>query len=220
MPQNNSTSGVDLAQLFGAVAQNLMTQREDLNKADTYNNDHGDNMVQTFETIAKAVQQKQSAPPAEQLAYAGDTLRKVSKSGSAQAYAEGLLQASQQLNGQNAITSDNVNVLLQSLLGGGVAPQQQQQQAQPSGGGDLLGALLGGLTGGGQAQSGGGDAGLDMGDLLNAGMAFMNAKQQGQSNMEAALGAVLAASPLGASSHRQQSSSVVANTIMQMFMSK
>ncbi len=218
MPQRNSTSDVDLAQLFGAVAQNLMNQREDLNKADTYNNDHGDNMVQTFETIAKAVRQKQSAPPAEQLAYAGDTLRKTSKSGSAQAYADGLLQASQQFSGQNAITSDNVNVLLQSLLGGGAAPQQQQQ-AKPSGGGDLLGSLLGGLAGGGQAQAEGG-GGLDMGDLLNAGMAFMNAKQQGQSNMQAALGAALAASPLGASSHRQQSSSVVANTIMQMFMGK
>ncbi len=215
MPQNNSTSGVDLAQLFGAVAQNLMSERDGLNKADTYNNDHGDNMVQTFETIAQAIQQKQSAPPAEQLAYAGDTLRKNSKSGSAQAYADGLLQASQQLAGQNAITADNVNVLLQSLLGGGATPQQQ---AQPSAGGDLLGSLLGGLTGGGQGQSD--DAGLDMGDLLNAGMAFMNAKQQGQSNMEAALGAVLAASPLGASSHRQQSSSVVANTIMQMFTGK
>ena len=60
-------------------------------------------------------------------------------------------------------------LLIQSLLGGG-------QQAGSSGGG---------LS----------DA-IDMGDLLNAGMAFMNAKQQGQDNMQAALTALMSAGPM------------------------
>ena len=203
-----SQTNIDLAQLFGTVATELMSQKENLNKADTYNNDHGDNMVQTFETIAKSVQQKGSGSPAEQLAHAGKSLRS-SNSGSAQVYADGLMQASEKLSGQSSINADNVNLLLQSLLGGGVAPQQEDTAS----GGNLLGSLLGSLTGGGDAQ--GDDAGLDIGDLLNAGMAFMNAKQEGDSNIEAAMDAFLAASPLGESDHRKQSSSVVANTVMQ-----
>ena len=208
MPKNVQSSNIDLVQLFGTVATNLMSQKDDLNKADTYNNDHGDNMVQTFETIAKAVQKKENDSPAEQLAYAGTALRS-SKSGSAQVYVDGLMQASQQLSGDSVINADNANVLLQSLLGGGAAPEQAE-----SAGGDLLGSLLGSLTGGGSAQDD--DAGLDVGDLLNAGMAFMNAKQKGSSNMEAAMNALISASPLGESEHRAQSSSVVANTVMQM----
>ena len=79
----------------------------------------------------------------------------------------------------------------------------------------MLGALLGGLTGqSGQQQ--GADNGLDMGDLLSAGMAFMNAKQQGSSTAEAAINALMSASPLGQSSHRKESGTVVANTIMQV----
>ena len=62
-------------------------------------------------------------------------------------------------------------LLIQSLLGGG-------QQAAPQMGGDLLGSLLGGQ----QLQSAGGGLsdGIDVGDLLNAGLAFMNARQQGR----------------------------------------
>jgi hypothetical protein len=86
----------------------------------------------------------------------------------------------------------------------------------PSGGGDLLGTLLGGLTGQPTQQQQSGSAGLDVGDLLNAGMAFMSAKQQGGSNAEAAINALLSASPLGESSHRKESGALVANTIMQV----
>ena len=79
----------------------------------------------------------------------------------------------------------------------------------------MLGALLGGLTGQQSQQQGTAD-GLDVGDLLNAGMAFMNAKQQGNSTAEAAINALMSASPLGQSSHRKESGTVVANTIMQV----
>ena len=79
----------------------------------------------------------------------------------------------------------------------------------------MLGALLGGLTGqSGQQQ--GADNGLDMGDLLSAGMAFMNAKQQGSSTAEAAINALMSASPLGQSTHRKESGAMVANTLMQV----
>ena len=211
MPKNTQPAGIDLAKLFGAVASNLGDQRETLNQADTYNNDHGDHMVEIFEVVTQAVKEKKNADPADQLAYASEILRR-KQSGSAQVYANGLAQASQQFQGQ-PVTTDNAGMLLQTLLGGGQAPAAPSQHS--GGGGDMLGALLGGLTGQ-SAQQQGADNGLDVGDLLNAGMAFMNAKQQGSSTGEAAINALMSASPLGQSSHRKESGAMVANTIMQV----
>ena len=189
MPKSNSNQ-IDLAKLFGAVANNLGNKRESLNQADTYNNDHGDHMVEIFEVVTQAVKEKRNADPADQLAYASEILRR-KQSGSAQVYANGFAQAAQQFQGQ-AVTPDNAGMLLQSLLGGGQVPAQST-----SGGGDMLGTL-------------------DIGDLLNAGMAFMNSKQQGDNNMEAALDAFMSASPLGQSAHRKESGNMVASTIMQV----
>ncbi|RME90633.1 MAG: hypothetical protein D6770_02080 [Anaerolineae bacterium] len=209
-----SSSGIDLAQLFGAVAQSLAAQKEQLNQADTYNRNHGDNMVEIFEAVAQAMRERQNATPAEQLAYASELLRQ-RQSGSAQVYAQGFAQAAQRFRGEKAVTPENARLLIESLLG-------VEQQAPAQGGGDVLGSLLGAFTGGGQqgaTASEGGDSGLDMGDVLNAGLAFLNAKQQGQSNTEAALRALLSASPLGQSPHRAQSGAVVANTLLQVLSS-
>jgi hypothetical protein len=41
MPQQE----VDLTKLFTAVTKALKTEQASLNEADTYNHDHGDNMV-------------------------------------------------------------------------------------------------------------------------------------------------------------------------------
>ncbi|MBN1452660.1 MAG: hypothetical protein JW963_16705 [Anaerolineales bacterium] len=208
MPQNPQSTRIDLAKLFGAVANNLGEQRETLNQADTYNNDHGDHMVEIFEVVTQAVKEKRNVSPADQLAYASEILRR-RQSGSAQVYANGFAQAAQQFQGQS-VTTDNAGMLLQTLLGGGQAPAQGS-----GGGGDMLGALLGGLTG--QPSQGQGTSdGIDLGDLLNAGMAFMSAKQQGSSTAEAAINALLSDSPLGQSSHRKESGALVANTIMQV----
>ena len=110
--------------------------------------------------------------------------------------------------------SSGMGDLLGSLLGGGQStPQQGSQQTAPEG--DLLGSLLGGLTGSSQQQSGGGlSDGLDMGDLVTAGMAFFQAKQQGKTGMNALIDAFVAASGMGSSPHRQQSTQLVASTFM------
>jgi hypothetical protein len=112
--------------------------------------------------------------------------------------------------------------LLGSLLGGltGAGQPVQQQQTPQSAGGDLLGSLLGGLTGAGTSQTNTNTGaatnnGLDMGDLLNAGMAFMQAKQSGSSTAAALLQAVLAGSGMGNANHRQQSTQLVASSFLQ-----
>lgn len=205
----NQPNILDLANLFQTVTGTLSQNRDTLNEADTYNHDHGDNMVDTFEVITQAMKEKKGADPADQLAYASEILRQ-RKSGSAQKYADGLSQASGQFQGQQ-VTSANAMTLIQTLLGGGQAPAPQQQQG---GIGDLLGPLLGGTS---QAAGRGRQPsdGLDMGDLLNAGMTFMNTKSRGGSNIEAIVNALVSSSAMGDSQYRSQSGSLVANALIQ-----
>ena len=112
----NASNPLDLAALFQTIAGTLASNKESLNNADTRNHDHGDNMVNTFQIITRAMQEKKDANQAEQMAYAADILRG-QRSGSAQLYAGGLSQASQQFQGQE-VTADNALALLQTLLGG------------------------------------------------------------------------------------------------------
>lgn len=110
--------------------------------------------------------------------------------------------------------------LLGSLLGGG----SQGASQGATGGGDLLGGLLGSLLGGQapaqtqshsqqghQAQSADG-FGLD--DLLSAGMAFMQARQQGQAPLQALVQAVMAGSQMNNTAHQAQSGELVASTLI------
>jgi hypothetical protein len=235
--------GMNLSSLFNVAAQALSANQSSLNQADTENHNHGDNMVQVFNTISQVMANQQGASPSQQLSSASQYLAQNGTSGSAHIYSQGLAQAAQQFQGQQAVTPNNAMMLVQSLLGGGQpAPSQGGDllgsllgggQSAPSQGGDLLGSLLGG---GGQSSAQGGDLlgsllggqsapqgqgggqqqdGIDLGDILNAGLSFMNAKQQGQGNLQAALTAIMAAGPLGQKPHRQQSGQVVANALLQ-----
>jgi hypothetical protein len=106
--------------------------------------------------------------------------------------------------------------LLGSLLGGLAESGASSQQGSSAGGGDLLGSLLGSLAGGGtgnaEAQQGNG---IDLQDLLAAGMAFMQARQQGQGNLQALVQAFVAGSGMGGSAHRDQSTQVVVQSFLQ-----
>jgi len=237
VPAKSSAQGVDLLQLFSAASQSLASNQSSLNRADP-SGVHGDHIVQTFQLITNAISATQGKPPADQLAYASSQLAGQAKtSGSAQVYAQGLAQAAQQFQTQKAITPDMALTLVQTLLAGGQAQapasqpasagadllgqllggMQQQQPSgptsQPAAGADLLGQLLGGTQQ--QPSSGGAQGGLDVGDLLNAGMSFLQAKQSGQDNMQAAVSALMSASPLGQTPHRQQSGEVVATALLQ-----
>ena len=209
-----SNQNLDLVNIFSTVTKALGQNQQALNEADEYNHDHGDHMVDTFQTITGAMQEKQGGSASDMLSYAAQVLGQSASSGSGKLYAEGLQNAATQFQGQN-IDPQMAMTLLQTLIGGGqAAPQQPQQTQQQSGG--LLGSLLGSLTGGGQGQQQGGlSDGLDLGDLVTAGMAFMQSKQSGDSNLEAIIDAVTAASGMGSQPYRQQSTQLVANTFMQ-----
>jgi hypothetical protein len=204
---NMATKQVNLAKVFKSVTKALAGQKQVLNQADGYNHDHGDNMVEVFEVVTQAVKERKSASPADQLAYAGQLLRQ-RESGSAKYYAGGLSKAAQQFAGKK-VTQDNIVQLVQALISGG---QEAAPVSRQTAGGDPLSALLGGLGAGAQ---GGGQSGIDIADLLNAGMSYVGAKQSGQSDVEALMGALAAGTQGGSTPYRAQSGAVVANALLQ-----
>ncbi len=194
------SQGLDLASLFNMATQALAANKGALNQADAYNQNHGDNMVQIFDMITKALSSKAGAPPSQQLAHASQYLAVHGTSGSAKVYSQGLAQAARQFEGQS-VTPNNAMMLVQSLLGGGMPPAQSNQ-------GGALDAIMD-LTKGEKLDAN------DVGALLNAGMAFLGAKQQGQDNVQAAISALISGGPMGQSPHRAQSGELVANALMQ-----
>jgi hypothetical protein len=221
-PVVTRSAGLDLSSLFGAAAQALTANQPALNQMDTENQNHGDNMVQTFNLITQALAGQSGGTPTQQLTHASQYLAAHADSGSAHVYSQGLAQAAQQMQGQPSLTPANAGMLIQALLGDGTNSSGGADMLGSllggsqgsSGGGDLLGGLLGGVLTGQQAADKPAD-GLDLGDVLNAGLTFMNAKQQGQSTLQAALSAIMASGPMSQKPYRQQSGQVVANALLQ-----
>ena len=112
-------------------------------------------------------------------------------------YAKGLGQAAEYFQGKD-LDATQLLPLLQTMLGGGEATVTE-------GAGGLLDSLVGSI---------GGDDGLDMGDILSAGAAFLQSKQEGDSNLEAAVDAIISASKMGETPHRAQSSKLVADVLL------
>ena len=252
-----SNNNIDLLPIFQAVTEALAANKQSLDQADEYNKDHGTNMVQTFQTITKALEQKQGKPAGTGLSYAAKQLAKSTSSTSGQLYAQNLSQAAAMFKGKK-VDAQSALSLLQMLIGGGTGAQSTQQaptasiqgasagvghtpqpgstpqggdilgtilggltganessQSQPSNaGGDLLGSLLGGLTGAQPSQNPQ-QNGLGLDDLLNAGMAYYQAKQGGGTNMEAVIQAFTAGSGMGNTAHREQSTQVVVDSFLQ-----
>jgi hypothetical protein len=220
---------VDLAKAFQAVTKNLVQNQADLNKADEYNHDHGDNIVQVFDMITKAVKAKKGADVSEQLAYASQYLAKNNKSGSGQAYSQSLADAASQFKGQQ-LTPDKSVGLINALLGGG-QDSASSQAVSPAG--DLLGALLGGgqsssetqpasaagdllgaLLGGGQ-PSNASQPSSAAGDLLGALLGGGQPSNTSQSSSAAGdiLGALLSG---GSQSQNQQQDGVDSSQLLSM----
>ncbi len=199
-------SDIDLSKLFKSVTKALSENQSSLNEADSYNSNHGDNMVDIFNTITKAVGKKKKSDAGTAFAYASQALKKKHTSGSSQVYADGLSRAAEAFKSKQ-VTQENAFELIQSLLGGGAAPAQS--------GGDILGTLLSGLAGEQQAAQASGE-GLDLGDLISTGMAFLQAQQGGEGAIESLIQAVISGGALGGSSHRAKSGQLIGNTLMKV----
>ena len=51
------SSNVDLVKIFSAVAETMVENQSSLNKADEYNQDHGDHMVDIFNLVTGAMKE-------------------------------------------------------------------------------------------------------------------------------------------------------------------
>ncbi len=202
------TNQISLFNVFDSVVKALQQNKTQLNQADTYNHDHGDNMVEIFDVVRSAMQAKANATPAEQLEYAAQLLRN-KESGSARYYSQSLDQASQELQGQKAITTDNAMTLLQTLLGGGQASTQSAGTA-----GDLLGSLISSLGGAGTSTTTGKST-IDWATLANAGLEYLQSKQEGKDTMTSLMDALMSDEGTQKAPYRKQSGTIVANTLMQ-----
>jgi outer membrane lipoprotein SlyB len=225
--QKIAKNQIDLFFLFNQVVKTIQDSQASLNKADTYNHDHRDNMVNIFEVITQAMKEKKNADPADQLEYAASLLRGQAKSGSGKLYAQGLNEAAKQIVGKE-LNAGSIMSMVQTVLGAGEAPTSKTAVS-----GDVLGSLLGSLVGGGKADdqdnglglgdllgslSGAGSSDakddLDLGDLLGVGMDYLSAKQGGKSTLEALTGALVSGSQMASSPYREQSSQLVTSTLL------
>ena len=205
-----ATNEVDLAKLFQTVSKVLEQNQTQLNQSDTYNHDHGDNMVDIFNTITNVIQQNSSATPATQLKTAASQLS-TKQSGSAQYYSKSLNQAALELGSAKGINADNAATLLQTLLGGGQSSSQTSSATT-----DMLGTLLGSLTGssGTTPSSNAGQSTIDWQTIAAAGMEYMQSKQEGKDTLTSLMDALMA-EPNKTATYRKDSGALVATTLMQ-----
>ena len=200
---------IDLFSLFRQATKSVKQNQTTLNQADTYNHDHGDNMVEIFDVISQAMKEKKTAEPADQLEYAAQLLRQKTSSGSSAVYASGLEQAAKQVLGKD-LNVGTIMSIIQALMG-------SSQPSSQGSGGDVLGSLMGSIIGGTgstNSNNSGTGQGLDLNDLLGAGMNYMNAKQSGKSDIEALTGALMSGSSMAQTPHRAQSGEVVTSALL------
>jgi len=217
---------IDLLKLFQSVAGALQQNQSTLNKVDTYNHNHGDSMVQTFNVIVDAMQKKKNAAPAAQLAYASSQVGKQVKTGSGQLYAQNLSKAASQYKGIE-INLQTILPLIQLLLGGSTSSSggdlltsilaalggTQSGSSSQSGLGGLLGGLLGGTQSTRTTQS---SQGIDLGGLLGTLLSGQTQQQSGSGDILGSLAKVLLNGTAVASTpHRAQSGEIITNTILQ-----
>jgi hypothetical protein len=217
MTNYNSSSSVDLAKLFGSVAQTMLENQSTLNQADTYNHDHGSNMVDIFNTITNAIQEQPNASAAAQLGNASKALAKNTTSGSAKLYSAGLKNAADQFKGTQSLNTNDAMQLIQLLLGS-TNTLPQSTSASGSSGADLIGSLLNSYTGqqtpATTTTTGSDDSKIGLDDILTAGMAFLEAKQSGKTGLEAVMAALVSDSTVANQDYRAESAKLVANTLL------
>jgi alpha-D-ribose 1-methylphosphonate 5-triphosphate synthase subunit PhnG len=204
-----ATNQINMYQLFQAVNQALQQNQTQLNQADTYNHDHGDNMVDVFSTIVSAIKQNSTATPAKQLKIAATQLR-TQQSGSAQYYSNSLEQAARELGTAKGVNSSNAATLIETLLGGGQSSSQAGSAAN-----EMIRTLLSGLSGasGSTTASGSGQSTIDWATLASAGLEYMQSKQEGKDTLTALMDALMA-EPTKTAPYRKESGTVIANTLI------
>ena len=132
----------------------------------------------------------------------------------------GTAEPQQSVHTAGAGSSDLLSGLMGSLLGGSTQIPAPEQSSIPQTS-DPLSSLMGALMGGNAFQPSAShssedqsEGGLNLNTLLTAGLAYMQANQQGASTGEALVQAVLAGSQMNTTPHHSQSGQLVASTLI------
>lgn len=209
---------VDLAALFEAVGAVLRSSRAELNAADAENANHGDHILEVFETAAAAASEMEAARSiledlsandlADQMQAAAGRLHALPDNGTAGVYARGLEQLAVQMRRFNIGLDDFLEYLRKAAGDESSGPETGSENSRA---GITLKALMAGLAGWNDVENGrpAGETPLDMGALLELGMAYMQAKARGGSRIEVIADAAASASPLRLQPHRYQSGKMV-----------
>lgn len=210
---NAPLSTFKLAPLFQAVGKALRQNQSVLNQADNINANHGDHMVEIFDIVAQAAQEKENFEIAEAMMYASILLQQNKQNASAQLYARGLAHIADQFKAYG-ITLDDLITYVGSALSDEKTPSPQDRDSKA---GDVIKALMAGLVAWGKAENGqpASDRLLDMGTLLEFGMAYLQAKQRNSSRVEVLSDAAVSVSPLSRVPHRYQSGKLAFQALLQ-----
>lgn len=110
-----ATDRVDLSHLFGLAFRRMVHQRRTINGLDTYNGDHGDNMVANLALLVEVLQRREGATSLA-LASAASALRREGRGSTSRFYAAGLDRAGWRLGNRGEASLADVATVLTSLL--------------------------------------------------------------------------------------------------------
>lgn len=196
-----TTTSVDMVDLFIGAKKDLEKNRADLNEVDKRDGDHGDNMVDNFDIITEAMKEKPQSKPSTKLNHAGKTLKKRSSEISGQMLAEGLRRAAKRFKGKHSLSQEDAVLLSYILLGVSTGTSKKC----------IISRFFDWLFG----KSDGEFGSEDFENLLETGLAFLDAKQSGKTTLDSLVDSIVAVSEMGTSSnHRAVSSKLVSSSFM------
>ncbi len=205
-----------LQAVFNAVGEALEGRRDELDRLDEFNHDHGEHMVEIFHLAAQAAETVDSATLGDVMQRASALMEARADNGSALVYARGLSLLADQFHQRQIELKDLLQVVQQHL-----SDQKGEEQDESDRSGEVSKALLNALAEwekveDSQAEGAAGKAGgLDMGYLFGVGMAYLQAKQKGGDRLDVLSETVVSASPLGKVPYRHASGVIAVRALLE-----
>ncbi len=213
-------SSLALAPVFAAVGQALLENRDRLNQSDPVNGNHGDHVVEIFQIATQAAAEKPEASLAESLDNAAARLEVLQDNASAQIYARGLRQIAEQTRIHQVSLEELAATIQEALRDEKSARAFEQASMATARTGEVMKCLLSGLAGWNRLEEGkpGSPDPLDLGAMLEFGMAYIQAKNRANEHGGERAGiladAAASASPLGKYPHRYESGVIAIQALL------
>ncbi len=204
---------MEFAQLFRSAGDILVQNQVNLNCTDTVNGNHGDHMVEIFQSVVQVAQEHPGMELAEAMEVAGLALAQLVNNGSAQVYSRGLTSFAFQFRKYDISMLELISYVRRTLS----EKEDSTVEEKPGSRGVILKALVAGLAGWQAREKNpmATDATLDLGYLFDLGLAYLHAKQHSGNKLEALVETVVSASPLGNVAHRLQSGKLAVKALLQ-----